>query len=104
MVKSAKEKFNLMPTEGYLVVLQETQNEKTESGLYLPDSVSKEKPSKGVVVAVGDDTKTDSGVLRKSPAKANDKVVYKKWGGTEVEINKKEYVFVKFEDILAIEK
>ena len=104
MVKSAKQKLNLFPTEGNLVVLPEELAEKTKSGIYLPDSVKGEKPSRGKVVAVGAATKTDSGVVRKSPVKVGDTVIYKKWGGTEVLIDNKEYVFVKFEDVLAIEK
>lgn len=76
---------------------------KTASGIYLPDTAS-EKPQKAKVLAVGTDEITDSGKARKSPAKKGDIVIYKKWGGNEVKIAGKEYLFAKFEDILAIEK
>ena len=75
---------------------------KTASGIYLPDSAS-EKPQKGKVLAVGPDELTESGTKRSSPAKVGDIVIYKKWGGNEVKVDGKEYLFAKFEDILAVE-
>ncbi len=96
-------KLNLQPTAGYLLVEPLEATSKTDSGIYLPDSAS-EKPQKGKVLAVGPDEITDSGVKRKAPAKVGDTVIYKKWGGSEVKIGTKEYLFAKFEDILAIEK
>ena len=56
-----------------------------------------------LILAVGGDEVTDSGVVRKCPVKAGDIVVYKKWGGNEVKVGDKEYLFAKYEDILAIE-
>ena len=46
---------------------------------------------------------TDKGVKKTSPVKVGDVVIYKKWGGNEVKIDGKEYLFVKFEDIMAVE-
>lgn len=90
---------SLNPAPGYLLVEPAKQDKKTESGIYLPDSHD-EKPQYGTVLAVGDDLVVD-GKTSKSPAKKGDQVVYKKWGGNEVEIEKVEYQFLKFEDILA---
>ena len=73
------------------------------SGIYLPDSAG-EKPQKGKVLGVGQPELTDSGKVRKSPVKKGDIVIYKKWGGNEVKIEGREYLFVKCEDVLAIEK
>jgi chaperonin GroES len=101
--KKTKEKLNLQPTSGYLLLDPLSAETKTESGIYLPDSVG-EKPQKAKVLAVGDDEVTESGAKKKSPCKVNDVVIYKKWGGNEVKINGKEYIFSKFDDILAIEK
>lgn len=98
-----KPKINLQPTAGYLLIEPQEAQQKTESGIYLPDSAEGEKPQKGTVLAVGPSELTDSGVERKSPAKAGDVVVYKKWGGSEVKIDEREYLFSKFEDVLAIE-
>lgn len=77
---------------------------KTDSGIYLPDSASSEKPQRGKVLAVGDAEVLDSGKTRKSPVKVGDAVIYKKWGGSEVKIGGVEYLFTKFEDVLAVEK
>ena len=90
-------KLNLKPAPGYLLIEPLEKETKTASGIYLPDNAG-EKPQKGTVLAVGDDVKDF-----KKPAKAHDVVFYKKWGGNEVKIEGKEYLFVKFEDVLAVE-
>lgn len=100
--KTLVSQFN--PTAGYLLIEPDEEAKQTASGIYLPDSASGDKPQTGKVLAVGPDEVTDSGVKKPSPAKVGDKVVYKKWGGNEVKMNNKEYLFVKSEDILAIIK
>jgi len=95
-------KPNLKPAAGYLLIEPVEKETKTASGIYLPDS-AEEKPQKGKVLAVGADEITDSGAKKTSPAKVGDIVIYKKWGGNEVKIGGQEYLFAKFEDILAIE-
>jgi len=94
-------KLNLKPTAGYVLIEPAEASRQTDSGIYLPET-SEEKPQKGTILAVGPDELTDSGKIRKSPVKSGDEVIYKKWGGNEVKIDGKEYLFVKFEDILAI--
>ncbi len=93
----------LQPTPGYVLVEPDKQETKTAGGIYLPDSHD-EKPQAGTVLSVGGDWVTEQGATLKSPVKAGDKVVYKKWGGNEVKIGETEYQFLKFEDILAIIK
>ncbi|MBI4028961.1 MAG: co-chaperone GroES [Candidatus Blackburnbacteria bacterium] len=93
--------LHLKPTAGYLLLEPEEAETKTASGIVLPDKAG-EKPQSGKVLAVGDDEVTDSGAKRTSPAKVGDRVIYKKWGGNELKINSKEYLFVKFDDVLAI--
>jgi len=95
-------KLNLKPTAGYILIEPLEKEVKTSSGIYLPDSAS-EKPQKGKVLAVGSDEVIEKGIKRNSPVKVGDKVIYKKWGGNEVKIGGIEYLFVKFEDVLAIE-
>src|SRR6266498_3296113 len=105
MAKTAKpstKKLNLKPSAGYLVIEPQEAETKTAGGIYLPDSAAGEKPQQGTVLAVGDDDITDSGAKKKAPAKVGEKVIYKKWGGNEVKIDGIEYLFVKFEDILAV--
>ena len=93
-------KVNFSPAPGYIIVIPMEAQEKTASGIYLPDTAN-EKPQKGKVLAVGDDEITDNGTKRKSHVKVGDVVIYKKWGGNEVKIDGMEYLFAKFDDILA---
>jgi chaperonin GroES len=94
-------KLNVKPTAGHLLIEPLEAEEKTASGIYLPESAS-EKPQKGRVLAVGPDEITEKGTKVKSPVKMGDIVIYKKWGGSEVKIDNKEYLFAKFDDILAV--
>jgi len=93
----------LKPAPGYLLVEPTKQEKQTASGLYLPDSHD-EKPQYGTVLAVGGKLINDRGVEVDSPAVVGDIVLYKKWGGNEVIIEKIEYQFLRFDDILAIVK
>ena len=99
-------KINLKPTAGYLLIEPLEKEVKTASGIYLPDNAG-EKPLKGKVLATGDDECVDcKGCMackKSSPCKVGDIVLYKKWGGNEVKIEGKEYLFVKFEDVLAVQ-
>jgi len=94
-------KLNLKPTAGYLLIEPLEKEGKTASGIYLPDNAG-EKPQKGKVIAVGGSVFQDGREV-KTPAKLNEVVLYKKWGGNDVKIEGKEYMFVKFEDVLAVE-
>lgn len=89
----------IKPTRGYVLVEPSEFENKTPSGIYLPDSAT-EKPSTGKVLAVGDAI-FDDGKEVNSPVKVGDVVIYKKWGGNEIKIGDKEYQFLKFEDLLA---
>ena len=91
----------IYPTPGYVLIQPLEAENKTASGIYLPDSTT-EKPVEGKVVAVGAAEISDSGTKKESPVKVGDLVVYKKWGANEVKIDGKEYLFAKFDDILAI--
>lgn len=94
-------KLNIKPTPGYLLIEPVEPETKTASGIYLPDA-NTEKPQKGKVLAVGPASIQD-GQKIESPTKVNEVVFYKKWGGNEIKIDSKEYLFVKFEDIMAVE-
>ena len=91
----------LKPTPGYILIEPLEAEKKTASGIVLPET-HEEKPQMGKVLAAGADEITDSGVKKPAPCKVGDKVVYKQWGGNEVKIEGREYLLVKFEDILAI--
>jgi chaperonin GroES len=94
-------KVNIKPAPGYLLIEPVEAETKTASGIYLPDNAG-EKPQKGKILAMGSGVYQD-GQKIESPAKLEDVVYYKKWGGNEVKIDGREYLFVKFEDVLAIE-
>jgi chaperonin GroES len=94
--------MNLKPTAGYLLLEPQEAETKTSGGIYLPDTAG-EKPQMGKVIAIGADEVTDSGTKKPAPAKVGDIVVYKKWGGNDLKLEGKDYLFVKFDDILAIQ-
>lgn len=91
---------NIKPILDNILVLPLEEEEKTASGIYIPDS-AKEKPQRGEVVAVGPG-KFEHGNLIKPGVKKGDVVIFKKWGGEELTVDGKEYKLVKEEDILAI--
>lgn len=97
--------IKIKPVSGYILVEPEEKEEQTASGIYIPDSGSGEKPQQGKVIKVGEKVLHESGEKYvESPCKEGDVVVYKKWGGNEYKIpgSQKEYIFIKFDDILAI--
>ena len=90
---------NLKPIKDRVVIeMIEEAESKTKGGIIIPDTSSKEKPQMGKVVAVGNDEDL------KKEIKAGDKVIYAKYSGTEVTLDEKKYLIVKFEDILAVVK
>ena len=93
--------LKITPASGYILVEPTKTERKTASGIVLPDS-HEEKPQKGKVLAVGGAEITESGVKRESPCKVGQTVIYKEWGGNEYKEGVKEYLFIKFEDILGI--
>jgi chaperonin GroES len=100
MAKTSSALSTIKPAPGYVLIEPEEVTKQTTSGIYLPDSASGDKPQQGTVLSHGSATYQDSREIA-SPVKNGDKVIYKKWGGNEVKIDGKEYLFVKFEDILA---
>jgi len=91
----------LTPIGDRVVVKPEPEEVKTKSGIVLPES-AKEKPSEGTVVAVGGGRILDNGQKAHMEVKVGDKVIYTKYGGTEVKIEGEEYVILAERDILAI--
>jgi chaperonin GroES len=102
MAKTSTNSVSAMkPTPGYIFIEPKETTKQTTSGIYLPDSATGDKPQEGTVLAVGAPTFVSDHEI-KSPAKVGDVIIYKKWGGNEVKVDNKEYIFVKFEDILAV--
>ena len=93
--------MNIKPLSDRVVIKPLEAVEKTEGGIYLPDT-AKEKPQQGEIVAVGPGKVADSGQLVKPSVKVGDKVLYGKYSGTEITVEGQEYLFVRESDILAI--
>lgn len=92
---------NIKPLfDGVLIEPLEAE-EKTASGIILPDS-AKEKPQVGIVRAVGVGRITPDGKVIPMTVKVGQKVMYKKWGGNEVKVGHEEWTIVEEKDILAI--
>ena len=95
--------MKIQPLGDRVVIEVLEAKEKTKGGIVLPDT-AKEKPQEGKVVAAGKGKLIDDGKVVPLEAKVGDKVLYGKYSGTEVNIDEKEYLIVKEEDILAIVK
>jgi chaperonin GroES len=75
--------------------------EKTKSGIIIPDT-AKEKPMRGTVVAAGEGKVADSGNLVKLQVKAGDEILYGKYAGTEINVDGADYLIMRESDILAV--
>jgi len=92
--------MSLKPLSDRIVVRAQKAEETTSSGIILPDT-AKEKPQIGSVVSVGPGKINDSGETIKMTLKKNDKVLYGKYSGTEVNIDGEELLIMRESDILA---
>ena len=92
---------NIKPLEDRIVVKTLEAETTTASGLVIPDS-AKEKPQEGEVLAVGPGRVDDNGVRIPLDVAVGDKVIYSKYGGTEVKYSGEEYLILSARDILAI--
>jgi len=92
--------MKLEPLDDRIVVEPMEAEAKTKGGIVLPDT-AKEKPQKGKVIAVGPGRVLDDGKRAAPAVKKGDRVVYAKYGGTEIEIDGKEYMILRESDILA---
>jgi chaperonin GroES len=93
----------LRPLGDHVLVKPLSKEEKTEGGIYLPDT-AKEKPQEGEVVAVGQGRMLDNGTRVAPEVKSGDKVIFSKYGGTEFKIEDEEYLIMRENDILAIKE
>jgi len=89
------------PLGDRLLIKPGKSEEKTKSGIVLPDS-AKEKPQEGKVISVGKGTKDDKGKITPMEVKVGDIVLYSKYSGTEVKIDGEEHLIIKESDVLAI--
>ena len=78
------------------------QSEQTKGGIILPKTVDKDRPEQGKVIAVGPGKKDSTGNIISVELKEGQKVLFTKYGPTEIKVNDKEYLIAKQEDILAV--
>ena len=91
----------LQPLGDRIVVRTLEPEEKTKSGLVVPDT-AKEKPQEGKVLAVGTGRLLDDGTVKKLEVRTGDKILYGKYAGTEVSISGEDYLILREDDVLAV--
>jgi len=94
--------MKIKPLSDHILIEPIKQEEKTKTGILLPETAEKERPEQGRVIATGPGRKTSSGKIVPMDVKADDKVLFTKYGPSEIKVDDKEYLIAKEEDILAI--
>lgn len=92
---------SIKPLQDRLIVKRFESEEKTASGIIIPDS-AKEKPMEGEVIAVGPGRTYDNGNKMEMTVKVGDKVLFAKYAGTEIKFDGEEYLIMREDDILGI--
>jgi chaperonin GroES len=91
----------IRPLNNRLIVKRIDEEEKTSGGIIIPDS-AKEKPQQGNVIAAGPGKRDDTGKRVAMEVKAGDRVLFSKYGGTEVKLDGEEHLIISEDDVLAI--
>lgn len=94
--------MNLKPLNDRLIVKALPKEEVTKSGIIIPDTVDKERPEQGEVIAIGPGKRNDDGSRSEMSVKAGDKVMFKKYAPDEVKVEDEEYLVLSEYDILAV--
>lgn len=100
MASNAKNN-KIRPLQDRLIVERLDAEEKTASGLIIPDS-AKEKPQQGRVVAVGKGKVREDGTVQPLDLKSGDKILFGKYSGTEIKIDGNEYLIMREDDVLGV--
>ena len=93
--------MKLKPLEDRVIIKAVQEEEKTASGIVLPDT-AKEKPMEGEVVAAGPGARGEDGKIQPMDVKAGDRVLFGKWSGTEVKLDGEELIIMKESDIMGV--
>jgi len=94
--------MKIKPLSGHILIEPMKKEERTKTGILLPDTAEKDRPEQGKVIAVGPGRKTSSGKIIPLDVKPGQKVLFTKYGPNEIKVEDKEYLIAKEEDILAI--
>jgi chaperonin GroES len=93
--------MNIRPLNDRILVKRLEQEAKTAGGIIIPDS-AKEKPAEGEIVAVGPGKMNDAGQRTAMDVKAGDRVLFSKYGGTDVKFDGQDYLIMREDDILGV--
>ena len=91
----------IRPLHDRIIVERLGEEEKTASGLFIPDS-AKEKPQRGKVIAVGKGKIADDGSVRPLDVKSGDTILFGKYAGTEIKIDNQDRLIMREDDVLAV--
>ena len=94
--------MKIKPLSDHILIEPIKEEEKTKTGILLPETVEKERPEQGKVIAVGPGRRTEKGEIIPISVKPGQKVLFTKYGPNEIKVDDKEYLIAKEEDILAI--
>jgi chaperonin GroES len=100
----AKDKKNIIPLGDRVLIQTKDKEEKTHAGIIIPDTVDKERPEMGEVIAVGEGKTGDKGEVIPMKVKVGDTVLFTKYGPDEVTIDNDDYLIVSEGSILAVLK
>jgi chaperonin GroES len=93
--------MNVRPLQDRILVRRVEEVEKTRGGIIIPDA-AKERPLEGNVIAVGSGKRNEDGTLVKLDVKAGDRVLFTKYGGTEIKVDGVEHILLREDEILGI--
>jgi len=93
--------MHLKPLHDRVLVKRIDSEEKTKSGIIIPDT-AKEKPQEGEVIAVGPGLRGENGTITPLDVKKGDRILFGKWSGTEIKIDGQDYLVMKETDIVGI--
>ncbi|MBR3676777.1 MAG: co-chaperone GroES [Alphaproteobacteria bacterium] len=93
--------MNIKPLHDKVLIKRVDEETRTAGGIIIPDT-AKEKPSEGIVEAVGNGFRTEEGKILPMTVKVGDRVLFAKWGGTEIKLGGETRLIVKESDILAV--
>lgn len=94
--------MKIKPLSDHILIEPIKEETKTKSGILLPETTEKDKPEMGKVIEVGPGKKNSAGKVSVLEIKKGDKVLFTKYGPSDIKIDNKEYLIAKEEDILAI--
>ena len=93
--------MKIRPLQDRVIVKRIAEEEKSKGGIFIPDT-AKEKPQEGKVVAVGKGKVNDDGKITPLDVKVNDRILFGKYSGTEINVDGDEHLIMREEDILGV--